>query len=401
MVSGLHFVEDLFIGTGIAMLFGAFILACMESRHSSDVDELRGWLSARFRILGAIPVTMILVQSLRWFRDAVDNVVSELMTDFELSTFSAPIIMSLLAVILPAAALFNALLGGSPFLFCVYFGVGIGIFILGIAQPSPASEKWLGVMSAILTLAWLVFAPFYAVHSLTDHILRGTFSHSVLASIFVAALLYAGCAGVWLIYRSYRDVRRLGQFDHALARFLFAVPLVYMLYWFGLLSGHFATYTPSPPREWLALISVVFVGSVSFAAVLSAIDAGVAEERRGHGLAVLLAALVLSMTGAVANSSLISNEFPFWLRLLSPEFGLHDIVLDSRFWISHSPFFLWLMMVIGSLFGVMGKLTTVSWPSNLGGAVSRPFIALSIVCTLSAMLVLVAGSLIDVYVNVK
>lgn len=397
MVSGLHFVETLLIGTGVFMLLGAFVLACMESRHGDDVDEMRGWLAAQFNTIKLTQVEKTLVLSLAWLRDAIDSVVSEFIMDFERSTFSAPIVMALLAVILPAAAVANAMLGGSPFLLNVYVGVGIVILLLAVVRMTPGMVKLLGVVSATTTIAWLIFAPFFAVHSLTDHILKGTFSHSVLASVFVAILLYAGCAGVWLIYRAYSDVSRLSPLDRALARFLFAVPLVYMLYWFGLLSGHFSTFTPSPPREWSALISVVLVGAVSFSAILTTIDAGVVESRRGHGLAVILAVLILSMVGVVANSSLVANEFPFWLRLWSAEFGPDHIVLDGRFWISHSPFFLWFLMIFVTLLVVIGKLIASSW----GGVVARPFIGLSIVCTLGSVLLLGAGSLIDVYVNVN
>ena len=166
-------------------------------------------------------------------------------------------------------------------------------------------------------------------------------------------------------------MRALTRFDKAVARFLFAVPLMYVLYWMGLLAGHLATSEVSPPREWNELLSVVVVGALTFAGILSTIELGVLEERRGHGLAVLVSGGMLSVVGVVAINGLVAHDFPFWLRFWQHDFMPSDIVLGSRFWSSHSPFFLWIVMILSVVLVASIRLVAVTWPEGVSGTVRR------------------------------
>ena len=401
MVSGLQFVDTILFWIGIALLISAFVSACMESRHGSDVDQFRSWLGSKFEHIGRVPITFILITSLRMLRDAIDQIVSELMTDFEVSSLSAPIVMAVISVLLPVAAAINALLGGGPFLMIVYLSIGAAFLVLGLWQSARRSTIWFGMISVSATYALFVFSPFYAAHSLTDHILSGTFSHSVLGSLLVVVVLYAGCAGAWLLYRSVRNVDALSSFDCAVARFLFAIPCMFILYWFGLLAGHFAINEPSPSREWVDLASAVVVGAIAFVAVISTIEFGVLEKRRGHGLAVILAAGVVSLIGVVAINGLIAQELPFWLRFWLFDFSPSDIVLGSPFWVSHTPFFLWVVMILFVLFTGIARFVMLVWPGGTAKLIKRPFLALSGMCVVGAILAFAGGSMIDVYVNVN
>lgn len=401
MVSGLQFVESILFWIGTALLFSAFVSACMESRHSGDVDQVRSWLGSWFEYIGSVPSALILVTTLRMFRDTIDHIISDMMTRFDVSSLSAPVVMAVLSVLLPVAAVMNALLGGAPFLAFMYLSVVAAFFVLGLGQSARRSSLSLGLISVIATFASLFLGPFYAAHSLTDHILQGTFSHSVLGSILVAVIVYAGCAGAWFLYRSIRNVDTLSGVDRVVARFLFAVPCMYILYWFGLLAGHFAINDPSPPRGWIELLSVVVAGAITFAVVLSTIEFGVMEKRRGHGLAVIFASGIVSLIGVVAINGLITQDLPFWLRFWQYGFSVNDIILNSHFWSSHSPFFLWIAMILSVLFIGVARGVVVIWPKRSTSLKKRPFLALSAMCVVGAILVFVSRSMIDVYVNVN
>lgn len=401
MVSGIQFVESILFWMGMAFLFLAFISACMESRHSDDIDLARSRLSAKFELLGKAPPSSLMVLALRFFRDAVDRAVSEMLSDFDVSPFAAPVVMAILSILLPCAALINAMLGGSPFLFSVYACIAIAIFVMGLKQSSHGSSWVLGGLSLLATFGWLVFGPIYAVHSLTDHILLGTFSHAVLASIFVAAILYAGCAGTWIFYRSFRTEKKLSHVDVFVARFLFAVAFMYVLFWFGLLAGHFATNDPSPTRGWSELLVVVGLGAFSFTAIMAAVEWGVREQQRGHGLAVMFSGLVMSIVGAVAIFGITAQELPFWLRLWHQDFSSGDIILDAAFWTSHTPFAIWGGMLSGVLFTGMARGGLVIWPGGPSAALGKPFFVLSGALIGCAMVMLGASTIVDVYVNVN
>ena len=401
MVSGLQFVESILFWIGIALLFSAFVSACMESRHSGEADQARVWLGSRFEYICRVPMVEILVTTLRVLRNGIDHIVSGLMTNFDTSSLSAPVVMAVLSILLPVAAAMNALLGGASFLAIMYLCVAASFLILGIGQSTRKSSFILGLISFSATFSILVFGPFYAAESLTDHILQGTFSHSVLGSIFVAVILYAGCAGAWFLYRSIRNVGVLSGLDRAIARFLFAVPCMYILYWFGLLAGHFAINDPSPTRVWIELLSVVVVGAITFSAVLCTIEFGVMEKRRGHGLAVIFASGIVSLTGVVAINGLVTQHLPFWLRFWQHDFTASDIILGSTFWTSHSPLFLWAAMILSVLFIAVARGVVTIWSKGSARQIERPFVALSAVCVIGAVFVFAGRSLIDVYVNVN
>ncbi len=385
----------------MAFLLLAFISACMESQHTDDNDKARSIVGAKFERLGVTPFSSLLTLSLRFFRDAVDRAVSEMLTDFDVSPYAASLVMAVLTVLLPSAAAINALLGGSPFLFSIYACIGIAIFMMGLKQSRHGSSWILGALTVLATFFWLVFGPMYAVHSLTHHILPGTFSHAVLGSIFVAAILYAGCAGTWMFYRSFRTGKNLSHVDLFVARFLFAVAAMYLIYWFGLLAGHFATNDPSPTRGWSELIVVVGLGAFSFAAIMAAVEWGVRDQQRGHGLAVIFSGLVLSIAGAVAIHGITVQALPFWLRLWQPDFSSSDIVLDASFWTSHIPFVIWGMMMSGVMFTFMARGVLLIWPGVPLAGVNKPFIALSAALVGCAIMVLGLSITVDVYVNVN
>lgn len=401
MISGLHLVETLVFSGAIAALFIAFVLACMESRHGPEIDEARSRLASRLITVRKTGVQDLLILSLRWLRDGIQSLVTEMMSGLDRSQFAAPVVISVLSVILPAASFANWLFGGSSFLLVVYLAAAGVIVLLALVESVRSLQRISGALAVVVTLTWMVFAPFYAVRSLTDHLLKGTFSHSVLASFFVAVVFYAGCAGVWFVFRLFRQAQNLTLLDRCVARFLFAAPLVYMLYWGGLLAGHFSTLAPSPPREWGALIAVVLIGSASFSIILTMIEIGVAENRKGHGLAVLLGGLVAAIVGTIAINGVISFEAPFWLRFVSASLSVHDVILDGLFWISHAPFFLWGVMVLSVIVVVMAKTVALCWPEASNGLARRPYIAAAFVCLLFGACLIGSGAIVDVYVNVN
>lgn len=401
MINGLQFIESILFWIGIALLFSAFVSACMESRHGGDADTMRSKLMSGIERVSLLPIGMVLIFTLRVIRDAIDHLVSEFMTDFDVSSVSAPFVMTTLSILVPVAAAINAFLGGSPFLFILYVCTAFIFFILGMFESVRKRTFIFGLISVLATIIWLVFAPFYAALSLTDHIMKGTFSHSVLGGILVAAVVYAACAGVWLLYRGMRQSQDLSSFDMVVSYFLFAIPFFYVVYWFGLLAGHFAINEVSPIRDWNDLVVVVGISAASFAAMSSTVKFGVQERRQGHGLAVLLAAGVVALTCVVTIQALLVQGLPFWLTVWQYDFQASDIVLDGQFWISHSPFFLWVVMMLFILLMVVSKIVTSFWPGGAVAIQQRPFFVLSGICVMGAMIIFIGMSLIDVYVNVN
>lgn len=392
MVTGLHFIEALLFTFGGSLMAFAFVLACAESGGGSRLDVWRQWLSARWQTVLCLPVTLVAVVALRWTRDVLDHLLDEMMVGSDRSTIFGYLSMGVLTVLLPGAALLNAVFGGSALFASAYaacLGLMLLLFVTSEVKPLAQLKR---AASLIVAAFWLVAAPLYAFWSLTSHILGSSFSHGVIACFFVALVLYAATVGFWTLVRSGRELTAMGHGEKFLARMLLGLPVCYILYWLGLLAGHFSLLVPSPERDWTTLTATMAIGSLAFAATLGTLDVGVAGKDRGHASAVLGAGIVVATASALGIAGLAGEEHPPWL-LIGRDFS-GTISLSPAFWVTHLPFAPLALMLVSIL--LLGVARTMGMLGGAGRLIPvRPFLAAGVWAALSGAIAFVAAAAIE------
>lgn len=213
-------------------------------------------------------------------RGMLDTAIGKAVLDFDKDAVFGAAVPVILFMVLPGAALVNAALGGSPFLLICYLSIAASVFLHMLLAERPGSATARGVISGTGAVLALIALPYYAVWSLTLHIVLGSPAEGAVIGILIAAILYAANAGVWTLLRTGADAGKETTGHRFIAAMLAALPVGYILYWFILLGFELAGRDTADLRGWTTLIwfSVGFAVCVGvFKAVL---DAG---ARTGHG----------------------------------------------------------------------------------------------------------------------
>ena len=286
------------------------------------------------------------------FERGLELCVDALVCEADRSPILSPLVVALLSLILPLAALANAVLGGSPFLLAAYLAVAMIILLLGGMDTMRQRSGMSSGLALVAALLWTCVLPLYAVRSLTLHYLNSSFAMGVVALMLVAVLFYAALVGGWSLFRSGRRLGDMAKLERATAFVLAGLPVFYVGYLVALSIDGSGIGPES--REWTSQAIVTIVTSV-FMAVLGAI------LRAGHYRRSLIGAL---MTLAV----------PFVLALLAG--GVLKAWSGGPATAEALPMFLWCMIIFTTVAtAAMRALWSVSAFRPL--IVGRPLTALS------------------------
>lgn len=211
-------------------------------------------------------------------RGVLQRAVAKTVLDFDRDTIFGATVPVVLFIVLPGAALLNAVLGGSPLMLVCYLLIAVSIFV-HMLLVGRAGAVMAAVAGAGAALA-LVFMPYYAVWSLTSHMLSGSPAEGALAGMLIASVLYAANAGVWTLMHARPDSTGDGLVHRFAGAVLAAMPIGYLLYWFVVLGLTIGGANLASVRGWDTLIVFSLAVALCFAVFKAVLDAG---ARQWHG----------------------------------------------------------------------------------------------------------------------
>lgn len=211
-------------------------------------------------------------------RNVIQKAVAKTVLDFDRDAVFGAAVPVVLFMVLPGAALLNAVLGGSPFMFVCYLLIAGSVFVhlllVGRAGTVTAAAAGGGAVLA------LVLLPYYAVWSLTSHMMTGSPAEGALSGLLIAIVLYAANAGVWTLLHAGPDTAGDGLAHRFAGAVLAALPVGYLLYWFVVFGAKVGGANLDIVRGWDTLIVFSVGFALCFGVFKAVLDAGV-RPRRG------------------------------------------------------------------------------------------------------------------------
>lgn len=215
--------------------------------------------------------------------------------DFDKDAVFGAAVPAILFIVLPTAALVNTVQGGSPFMLNSYIAILLAVFAHVLLTERQWAAHLCAVLAGLAALSAFVILPYYAVYSLTGHIVTGSPVEGAVAGSIIAVVLYAANAGVWTLLHKGQGAPNDGPGHRFFAGVLLAVPVGYVLYWYMLLVMYVAGSDVAALRGWDTLIGFTCGSAAGFALLNLVLDFG--ERRTGGKFA---SATVCAVIGVVA-----------------------------------------------------------------------------------------------------
>ncbi len=325
MLSNLNFTGVLLIGFGGLLVAIAVSVCAVSLLHKRFAEKLESWTGGGWSVIDAWPNDDVFKCAITWLDNFINKAVSKMILDYERSPIFGAIAITIFIVILPLAALANTLQGGSPFMLYCYGFICFGIvYQLFTAETSfnVAIRSAIAGISAFL----LVFVlPYYAVWSLTEYLMNQSILLSVVISVLVANVLYAGTAGLGALVRTCNRTDELSDLEKFLVYLLFAIPVFYVLYWLIVFAGSVAYDDIHQMHDPRSLFVSIGCGSLSFALIKLLVDRIIDQTMVGLRLARSLGVIVILIM-----SSLVIFYGSYEVGTLHYE--------TARQWLAHIPF---------------------------------------------------------------
>lgn len=249
----MHVLSSLLTGVGIAFLMLAGLLV-HEARSDSDRTPA-----------GAL-------------RALLQKVTSRTVLNFDRDMVFGAAVPVVLFLVLPGAALLNAVLGGSPFMLVCYILITASLFVHMLLAERPGAEVVTAACAGAGAVLVFVVLPYYAVWSLTSHMMTGAPAEGALAGMLIAILLYAANAGVWTLMHAAPDTAPDGLAHRFAGAALGGGPAGYVLFWFVVLGFNMAGASLETVRGWAALIAFTAGFALCFALFKEVLDAGARRQ---------------------------------------------------------------------------------------------------------------------------
>ena len=410
MVSGLSFVQSLLTVAGALFATSGLALWAMETGPQSSNVKTRRRLIDAWRNLRVMPWRKVPRRLTGWLVNKLERLIRAGFQDADLGVSFGGIVFALMFGVLPALALLNALVGGSPFLFWYYLSLLAVMVFLNFAGETRRFVALNGLAAAYLGVSLIVVIPIYVVRSFTEMSINNVFSHGVLKSFLVVVFWYMAVYGVGLMFDTAIRAfgRSPGQWSPArfIHEFLAAVPVAFILTFLALLAGHLAVFEQNPARSWqLVLFSTGFTALglpviltlMSLSAPAAALSGGEARNKE-NGL-VLIFAYGLGLCLAAGLSLALAYGLHFgteralsWPQAINIFVGLSAdgtrISLSPDFWVSHLPLLPWLAFSFAVFSGFVAKTGVLAFQAAAGPGApfARPFLTAAILCGLLAFL---------------
>jgi len=230
-------------------------------------------------------------------RSALHRTVSCTVLEYDRDPVFGSVVPVILFMVLPGAAALNALLGGSPVLIICYGLIALSVLgHLCLAEHDGASLIR-GLLSGTGAVTVMVVLPYYAVWTLTSHMMTASPAEGALAGALIAVILYAANAGVWTFLNSTNAGAGGAAGQRFVASFLFALPVGFVFYWFGLLTLKTFGIDISVLREWRMLIGFSCAVGIMFTGIIALLDRPrtFAPVWLGAGVAILAFGAALAL----------------------------------------------------------------------------------------------------------
>ncbi|MSO93593.1 MAG: hypothetical protein EXQ86_09380 [Rhodospirillales bacterium] len=365
----------------------AVALVLLESGVARSNSRSRRWLSRLWRDIGRTPWMSVPREVTAGFIGRAEDIVRRGFENADKTSVFNAVFLGLVFMLIPGAALINALTGGRPFLL-VYCLSLVGAFaFLNFAGESARLRPLNAVAAFYLGVSVVFVIPFYVLYSFTEVTIHNTFSHAVMKSVLVAVFWYIAAyalmlaVDVWMRSRG----RDPGASATALAvRIgLASIPVAYLLTFLALLVGHVPALDP-PRRSWSLILASVISVSLAFPLEFAVLK-GTARKRGSQWL--LAGWLAAAAVATLAGCALLYFAYAFSIRPLPPADVLAVLVgmqsaggryvLGYDFWLMHLPF-IPLVILMGEVgFAWLAKAASVVFIRFGSGtfAEEKPFLA--------------------------
>jgi hypothetical protein len=392
MPTGLAFVHLMLVlaGTCAALLCVGLLMA--DTAPPAQLARARRRLGERWRGLHATPWGRVPGCMTAWLADILGRLVRSGFAEADRRMAFGGLVMGLMFVLVPGAALVNALFGGRQFLLWHYLSLAVVLAAVNFLGETGRFRLLNSMAAAYLGLSLMLVIPVYLVHSFTDVTIKSVFSHGVLKSVLVAVFWYVAAYGAALAFAT---AQRLAGIDAArspaagfINAFLAALPVAFVLTFVALLAGHFAVFEQSPFRSWRLVLWSTGLTSLAFAVTLSLMAWAGRMGKGGSCRRRLLAAYIVALLAAAGLTVLLAKgayDLPRqpadWADAVDILLGRAPdragIYLGPRFWVSHLPFLPVCAFVAAAACGLVGKAATLALAFLIGDAApaERPFLA--------------------------
>lgn len=205
-------------------------------------------------------------------RESFNLAVKRAVQDYDRDNVFAPIAPVVLFIVLPFAALANMLQGGSPFMIICYVSIVISVLAHLLLAEFRSAALIRAILSGLGAILAMVALPYYAVWSLTSHIMTASPMEGALGGIVIAVIVYAANAGIWSLAHTGVGRLRETETNRFMASMLFAVPIAYAAYWLGLLVLDGMGFDVTVWRGWTSLIAYSIFSGLFFALLRLILD---------------------------------------------------------------------------------------------------------------------------------
>ncbi len=393
-MSGLAFVSG---AANVAAVVGAVfavLLVALEIGPDRHGFFLHRRLTAFWSWVVRTPWPAVAALATGSVTKAFERAIYTLFADADRSPFFNALFLGLVFLALPAMALLNALVGGSPFLVTFCAVVVVVFAMLNLSGEISAIWPFNRACAAFLGVSVFFFIPAYVLQSFSDRLLKEVVGHAMLESVLVAPLCYIVAYSTMIFFGnlSWGRARRLRG---AINGFLAALPMTYVLTVAAVLVGHFAVTDPEPKKTWALLLASMVFASAALPIVIAVLGP---VSQRGRGVALTAAyGTCLVISGGLA-ILLYIFAYPAadgaWsvapalnvLFGLAPEGG--RIHLGPAFWVAHLPYVPIVLCLAGCGVGLVAKMVAALLGVFRGGAFARdkPLLSSGLLCAVFSLL---------------
>ena len=397
-MSGLGFVSGLANAAAVVGAVFAALLVALELGPDRHGIVLHRRLTAFWSCVARTPWPAVAALATGSVTKAFEWAIQTLFVDADRGAFFNALFLGLVFLALPAMALLNALVGGSPFLVTFCAVVVVVFAMLNLSGEIGAAWPFNRAAATFLGFSVFFFVPAYAVQSFSDRLLKESVGLAMLESVLVAPLCYMVAYSTMIVFDNLSR-GRAGRLRGAINGFLAALPVSYVLTFVAVLVGHFAVADPEPKKTWaLLLASMVFASSAL--PIVVAVLGRVLQSGRGFALAAAYGTCVVVSGGlsvllyvfaypAADGARSVAAALNVLIGL-APEGG--RVYLGPAFWVAHLPYVPIALCFAGFGVGLLAKMVAALLGAFRGGAFvhDKPLLSSGL---LSALLSLLAWGL--------
>jgi hypothetical protein len=387
-----EFIQSTLTVLAVGASIAALLFVAFEFGEARGRRPLHQWLRGGWRVVTGSGWLGLAETCSRAYMDALGGIIRDYFQDADKGTVLSVLFVGLVFVLIPAAALLNLAIGGSPFVAKYYLSLLVVLVVLNFTGESRRLAVINGAAAVYLGASVFLVIPLYVFRSFATLARIDVFPHAVPESVLVAPLCYLVAYGIKLVADSFVFGRLDGTPPRAVVTalngFLAALPVAFVLTFVALLVGSSIDTGSTPSPSWQYLVSGMGFASAGLASMLVimgwALGAGGPMALVSGCVASVAMGSVFSWAllfyGRLASTQALSAEQAF-VVLLGQAPGTGRLQLGADFWVMHLPMvpaavlvgaitLAWLAKAIASPVGfVLGREYAVRRPLLLAGVV--------------------------------